>query len=99
MAGRSLQEAVRFAGDFVHDAMLVSAEQPDFKDRGVSSSRCWARCASCCRRRHATCQRVAETAGLCGETARFGHDASSKMSSDGVGREGDRPTTFSSSTA
>ena len=29
----------------------------------------------------------------------FGHDASSKMSSDGVGREGDRPTTFSSSTA
>ncbi len=36
MAGRSLQEAVAFAGDFVHDAMLVSAEQPDFKDRGVS---------------------------------------------------------------
>lgn len=36
MAGRSLENAVRFAGDFVHDAMLVSAHQPEFKDRGVS---------------------------------------------------------------
>ena len=36
MAGRSLQEAVRFAGDFVHDAMLVSAQQPEFEARGVS---------------------------------------------------------------
>lgn len=36
MAGRSLEEAATFAGDFVHDAMLVSAEQPDFRDRGVS---------------------------------------------------------------
>ncbi|MEF9876245.1 MAG: PfkB family carbohydrate kinase [Gordonibacter sp.] len=36
MAGRSLQEAVAFAGDFVHDAMIVSAKQPEFRDRGVS---------------------------------------------------------------
>lgn len=36
MAGRSLEDAVAFAGDFVHDAMIVSAQQPDFRDRGVS---------------------------------------------------------------
>lgn len=36
MAGRALEEATAFAGDFVHDAMLVSAKQPAFKDRGVS---------------------------------------------------------------
>lgn len=36
MAGRSLADAVAFAGDFVHDAMIVSAKQPDFQDRGVS---------------------------------------------------------------
>lgn len=36
MAGRSLVEATAFAGDFVHDAMIVSADQPNFKDRGVS---------------------------------------------------------------
>lgn len=36
MAGRSLVEAVAFAGEFVHDAMIVSADQPEFEDRGVS---------------------------------------------------------------
>ena len=36
MAGRSLEEAAAFAGDFVHDAMIVSAQQPDFRNRGVS---------------------------------------------------------------
>lgn len=36
MAGHSLQQAVQFAGDFVHDAMIVSAKQPEFRDRGVS---------------------------------------------------------------
>ncbi len=36
MAGRGLADAVRFAGDFVHDAMLVSAQQPEFQARGVS---------------------------------------------------------------
>lgn len=36
MAGKTLAEAVTFAGDFVHDAMLISAEQPAFRDRGVS---------------------------------------------------------------
>lgn len=36
MAGRTLEEAVAFAGNFVHDAMLVSAEQPNFRERGVS---------------------------------------------------------------
>lgn len=36
MAGRSLDEAVRFAGDLVHDAMIVSSKQPDFQARGVS---------------------------------------------------------------
>lgn len=36
MAGRTLEESVRFAGDFVHDAMIVSSKQPEFRDRGVS---------------------------------------------------------------
>lgn len=36
MKGRSLVESVAFAGNFVHDAMLVSAKQPNFMDRGVS---------------------------------------------------------------
>lgn len=36
MTGRSLIEAVAFAGEFVHDAMIVSANQPNFKERGVS---------------------------------------------------------------
>ena len=36
MAGRPIDEAVAFAGDFVHDAMIVSAQQPQFQDRGVS---------------------------------------------------------------
>ena len=36
MAGRSLDEAVRFAGDLVHDAMIVSSKQPEFQARGVS---------------------------------------------------------------
>lgn len=36
MCGRSLVESVAFAGDFVHDAMIVSAEQPHFQERGVS---------------------------------------------------------------
>lgn len=36
MAGRSLDEAVRFAGDLVRDAMIVSSKQPEFQARGVS---------------------------------------------------------------
>jgi pyridoxine kinase len=36
MAGRSIVESVEFAGSFVHDAMLVSAKQPNFEQRGVS---------------------------------------------------------------
>lgn len=36
MAGQTLEDAVRFAGGFVHDAMLVSAQQPEFEARGVS---------------------------------------------------------------
>lgn len=36
MAGRPLASAAAFAGDFVHDAMIVSAQQPNFQDRGVS---------------------------------------------------------------
>lgn len=36
MAGRTLEEAVRFAGDFTHDAMIVSVKQPNFQERGVS---------------------------------------------------------------
>ncbi len=36
MAGKTLEEAVAFAGTFTHDAMLVSAKQPDFEARGVS---------------------------------------------------------------
>ena len=36
MAGKGLYEAAVFAGDLVHDAMLVSAKQPNFRERGVS---------------------------------------------------------------
>lgn len=36
MAGRTVAEAVAFAGEFVHDAMIVSAKQPHFQERGVS---------------------------------------------------------------
>ena len=36
MAGRSMAEAADFAGSLTHDAMLVSSQQPDFQERGVS---------------------------------------------------------------
>lgn len=36
MTGHSLQDAVAFAGRFVHDCMAVTREQPDFEMRGVS---------------------------------------------------------------
>ena len=36
MAGQPLVAAAQFAGDFTHDAMIVSAEQPHFQERGVS---------------------------------------------------------------
>ena len=36
MAGRSLGDAVVFAGDFVRDAMRITRLQPDFEVRGVS---------------------------------------------------------------
>lgn len=36
MAGKDLSAATRFAGDFVVDAMKVTAHQPDFEARGVS---------------------------------------------------------------
>ncbi|MBR3235189.1 MAG: bifunctional hydroxymethylpyrimidine kinase/phosphomethylpyrimidine kinase [Atopobiaceae bacterium] len=36
MAGRSLYDAVQFAGDFVRDSMRITCQQPDFEVRGVS---------------------------------------------------------------
>ena len=36
MSGQTLVEAAQFAGDFVRDAMVVSAQQPEFEARGVS---------------------------------------------------------------
>lgn len=36
MAGKSLYDAVSFAGKLVRDAMVVTREQPDFEVRGVS---------------------------------------------------------------
>lgn len=36
MVGKNLAEAVEFAGNITHDAMLVSSKQPDFQDRGVN---------------------------------------------------------------
>ncbi|MBR3690407.1 MAG: pyridoxamine kinase [Eggerthellaceae bacterium] len=36
MAGQTLEDAVEFAGSFVHDSMIVSAKQPHFQERGVS---------------------------------------------------------------
>lgn len=34
--GRNLRDAVKFAGDFVRHAMLITPEQPDYVARGVS---------------------------------------------------------------
>lgn len=36
MNGSSLYDAVKFAGEFVHDAMVETRKQPDFEMRGVS---------------------------------------------------------------
>ncbi|MBQ9021398.1 MAG: bifunctional hydroxymethylpyrimidine kinase/phosphomethylpyrimidine kinase [Eggerthellaceae bacterium] len=36
MAGRGLEDATSFAADFTAEAMVVSAKQPDFENRGVS---------------------------------------------------------------
>lgn len=36
MIGYTLVEAADFAGNFVHDAMIISAQQPAFEARGVS---------------------------------------------------------------
>ena len=36
MKGKQLVESVQFAGDFVHDAMIVSSKQPHFMERGVN---------------------------------------------------------------
>ena len=36
MAGRTMAEAVDFAGSLTHDAMLVSSQQPNFQERGVN---------------------------------------------------------------
>lgn len=36
MAGKTLESAVDFAGKITHDAMIVSAHQPNFETRGVS---------------------------------------------------------------
>lgn len=36
MKGKSLIESTEFAGEFVHDAMIVSSRQPHFMERGVS---------------------------------------------------------------
>lgn len=35
-AGKSLSEAVSFAADLVHDAMIITTKQPHYKMRGVS---------------------------------------------------------------
>jgi len=40
MAGRSMLDAVDFAGQFVRDAMSVTLDQPDFEVRGVSFESC-----------------------------------------------------------
>ena len=36
MAGKDLEAAVDFAGKFVHDAMIITLEQPNFMSRGIS---------------------------------------------------------------
>ena len=36
MAGKTIRKSVQFAGRLTHDAMIVSSEQPHFKERGVS---------------------------------------------------------------
>lgn len=36
MAGKGLLDAAQFASDFVADAMVLTKEQPDFRNRGVS---------------------------------------------------------------
>ena len=34
MVGKNLEDAVKFAGNITHDAMIVSSKQPNFQDRG-----------------------------------------------------------------
>ena len=36
MSGKSLYDSVNFAGKLVHDAMIVTRQQPDYETRGVS---------------------------------------------------------------
>lgn len=36
MVGKNLADAVEFAGNITHDAMIVSSKQPDFQERGVN---------------------------------------------------------------
>ncbi|MDO4498188.1 MAG: PfkB family carbohydrate kinase [Coriobacteriaceae bacterium] len=36
MAGKTLLDAAQFASDFVAEAMVLTSEQPDFRNRGVS---------------------------------------------------------------
>ena len=36
MVGKNLEDAVKFAGNITHDAMIVSSKQPNFQDRGVN---------------------------------------------------------------
>jgi pyridoxine kinase len=36
MTGKDLAQATTFAADFTADAMVVSAKQPHFEERGVS---------------------------------------------------------------
>ncbi len=36
MCGRSVVEGAAFAGEFIQDSMVLSAEQPNFQERGVS---------------------------------------------------------------
>ena len=36
MKGKSLVDSVKFAGEFVHDSMIVSSKQPHFMERGVN---------------------------------------------------------------
>lgn len=36
MVGKNFADAVEFAGNITHDAMIVSSKQPNFQDRGVN---------------------------------------------------------------
>ena len=67
MAGSNLAEATAFAADFTADAMLISAKQPNFEDRGVSFEPLLGKVTACWGK--GSCFRAARTGKSVGRVA------------------------------